>query len=44
MNPGCPPIQATVEVLVIEVPEAAKEPVEIAAAEDHAATEDHGRL
>ena len=50
VNPGCPPIQATSDVLVIEVPKTAKELAEITTAEDHtvaedhAAAKDHGRL
>ena len=36
-NPGCPPVQAVPEASATEVPlnEEAKEPMEIAAAEDH---------
>ena len=37
VNPGCPPVQVAVEATTIEVPlnKEAKEPVKIAAAEDH---------
>ena len=37
MNPECPPVQAAAEATATKVPlnEAAKEPVEIVAAEDH---------
>ena len=37
LNPECPPVQEVVEATTIKVPlnEAAKEPVEIVAAEDH---------